>query len=227
MKRPTSFCRPNTAKFDTHADHFIGFFEPFVWSKKSAAVPSIRQNKPFVRFSGFTLIELVVTLAVVAVLSLIVAPSFRGTIQNSRITGLTNDLLSDINVARTEAVKRVVNVGICMSASGTTCDGSSWTGRRIIFIDANNDGAFTPGTPANEVVLRVREPLNNNTLTSATAPNPIIFGPRGLPMSPNTTVALTSPINFSLCDSRGASKGRLISISVTGQASSSPSPGSC
>jgi len=225
MKHQTSFCRPNASKLDIHADRFIGFLEPFVGPKGPSGLPPICKNRPFMLFSGFTLIELVVTLAVAAVLALMVAPSFRGTIQNSRIVGLTNDLLSDISVARTEAIKRATNVGICMSTTGTKCDGATWQDGRIIFADTNNDGAYTAG----EVVIRVRERLSNNTLTSATAPNPIIFGPRGIPMTaPGFTDMWANPASFSLCDDRGASKGRSIGISVTGQASISANPpGSC
>lgn len=203
---------------------FVGIYIPTVWLRKMLNNPLVCSNNPFVRIGGFTLIELMVTLAVVAILALIAVPNFRPTIQNSRIVGLTNDLLSDINYARTEALKRAANVGICMSTSGTACDGGSWQSGRIVFADVNNDGAFNPG----DIVLRVRERLDNNTLTSANMPNPIIFGSRGLPMTgPLYTSSWTSSASFSLCDDRGASKGRSIGISVTGQPSSSPLSGGC
>jgi len=208
----------------------VCFNYPLIGTKKPSHKPLVGAISPFVvrGASGFTLIELVVTMAIVAILAVIATPSLRSVIQNGRIVGLTNDLLSDVNYARSEALKRATNVGICSSASGTAC-GGTWQDGYIVFADANNDGIFTPGAPPEEVVLRTRERLQSNTLTSA-APNPVIFGPRGLPVSvsaPGLTSYWPAPVSFSLCDDRGASKGRSITIDVTGRPSSSSSLGSC
>ena len=69
---------------------------------------------------GFTLLELMVTVAVVAILATVAVPGFRDLIQNNRVTTQTNELVSALNFARTEAVKRGqrVEVTVTQNAPG-------------------------------------------------------------------------------------------------------------
>lgn len=187
---------------------------PFVWGYYPVEKPIIGIKVPFIYKYGFTVIELLVTLAVVAVLIAIASPTLRTTIQNNRIVTLTNDLMSDVNYARTEAIKRTKDTqtaGLCMSASGTACDGATWQGGRIVFV--TDAGVLT--------VLRAREAMANNTLTTVTVPNPLIFNRRGFP------VGVAAGASFRLCDDRGPAQGRSIQISPTGQVSSATNPASC
>ena len=69
--------------------------------------------------AGFTLIELMFTIVVLAVLLGIGVPNFRDFVRNSRLTSAANDLLTDVNLARSEAVKRRVPVTLCKSANGS------------------------------------------------------------------------------------------------------------
>ena len=76
--------------------------------------------------AGFTLLEIMIVVALVAVLIGISAPSIGEFIRNSRITGKANDLLAGLNVARTEAIKRHVPVTVCATndalATTPACD---------------------------------------------------------------------------------------------------------
>jgi type IV fimbrial biogenesis protein FimT len=69
--------------------------------------------------SGFTLIELMLTLTVAAVLMMIAAPSFREFLQNSRMSAQVNLFISDLNISRSEAVKRRTRVTMCKSSTLT------------------------------------------------------------------------------------------------------------
>ncbi len=209
---------------------YIGYFfvdsnMPFVRKCCALNIPSVCKYSPLDNINGFTIIELLVTLAVVAVLISIAAPTMRTTIQNNRIVTLTNDLLSDINYARTESLKRGLNTGLCRSSTGTSCDGagSTWQGGRIVFADTNEDMAFTAGT---DQILRARETMTSNTLTTATAPNPLIFNARGRPLDSAGRPSEVT-VSFSLCDSRGPSAGRTVQINRNGQVSSAVNPASC
>jgi type IV fimbrial biogenesis protein FimT len=211
-----------TSKTGIQTASFVGCKHPFVRSTKSINTPLVGLNRPNASFrvAGFTTVELLVTIAVAAVLLTLAVPSMRTLIQNMRMTSQANDLISDINFARSEAIKRSANVTICQSADSTaaspTCStGADWKVGRIIFIDSDSDGQHA----STEELLRIREPLDgNNTLTSGV--NLVVYARNGA-----TTAG--AKIDFNLCDTRGASAGRNISIEATGRAAITKPPAGC
>lgn len=115
----------------------------------------MKKSKPRIQrptgASGFTILELMITVAVLAILLGIAVPSFTEIIRQNRLSTQTNDLLTATAVARSEAVKRGARVSIC-PANGNTCSGvSEWSSGWLVFTD---DGA-TPGSlDAGEVILQ-------------------------------------------------------------------------
>jgi type IV fimbrial biogenesis protein FimT len=169
------------------------------------------------RHTGFTLIELMFTILALGVLLGVGVPNFVDFIRNSRMASATNDILSDFNLARSEAVKRRVPVTLCKSQDGAACDGNatdpfeSW----IIFVDNDNDGVVDTG----EVVLRQREIHDSLTVTANGWE--LRYQPNGFPVSITTTEAVSQMV---LCDSLGnkisiggVSAARGITISATGR----------
>src|SRR5205823_3742250 len=68
---------------------------------------------------GFTLTELMVTVAVAGVLAMVAVPNMRTFLQNNRLSSASNDLLRSFNLARTEAIKHQANVVVCAVADPT------------------------------------------------------------------------------------------------------------
>lgn len=97
--------------------------------------------------SGVTLIELLVTLAVVAILLTLGVSGFRTLIANAKMTTAANSLIGHLQFARSEAVKRNQKVKVCPSTDGATCLTATpalWQGG---FIVALVDGANHLATP--------------------------------------------------------------------------------
>lgn len=115
---------------------------------------------------GFTLIELMVTVALAAIVLTLGVPSFREMIQNNRLVTQTNDFVSALNLARSEAIKRGVRVTLCKSANGENCTGKGgyhqgW----IIFVDPNNNATVDSG----EIIIRISGAISGSaTLTGNT-----------------------------------------------------------
>ena len=68
---------------------------------------------------GFTLTELMVTVAVAGILAMVAVPNMRTFLQNNRLSAASNDLLRSFYLARTEAIKHQTNVAVCASAVPT------------------------------------------------------------------------------------------------------------
>ena len=148
---------------------------------------------------GFTLTELMVTLAVAGVLAMVAVPNMRTFLQNNRLSSAANDLLRSFHLARTEAIKRQTNVAVCASAAPTaaapTCSYGPFNGW-IVFQDTNFNWQWDNGEPIFE-----RHALLDSTVTVKTDNHGIeIYQATGF-ASPAGVKTPTR--NILLCDSRG------------------------
>ena len=162
--------------------------------------------------AGFTLIELIVTLAIAAIVLTQGIPSFWTTIQNNKISTTTNDLVGDINLARSEAISRGVTVTLCRSdnpQAGASCgNAGAWNTGWLIYADDDNSGDFDP---ANDTLIRIGQPVSNTiTLSSSAGVTGISYSSNGLTSSAATAV-------FAFCDSRGVDYGNELRVNTTGR----------
>lgn len=116
--------------------------------------------------SGFTLIELMVVLAIAVILITSAIPGFQSFIQNNRLSTTAHQFVTSINLARSEAVKRGKQVTMCKSNNSSSCTGNDgWEQGWIVFVDNNGDGQRqTGGTP--EELLRVQNKFSGNITIS-------------------------------------------------------------
>lgn len=110
------------------------------------------------------MLELVITIALLAIVTALAAPSFRNAIQNNRVTAQSNDFVLAMQLARTEAVKRGRPVSVCASDVAGGGDepvcGDDWSLGWMVFLDAEasaGDGGVTV-----EERIRVWRPVNEN-----------------------------------------------------------------
>ena len=88
------------------------------------------------REAGFTLIELMVTVAVLAIILAIAVPGFQAFIASGRVTTTTNDMVGALTLARSEAIRRGTRVTLCKSSDGASCtDAGGWEQGWIAFVD--------------------------------------------------------------------------------------------
>ena len=194
----------------------IGQNIPFVGRNSPFIIPLVGQNLPFMtKRAGFTLVEMMIALVVLGVLATMAAPSMQTFIKEQRISGQANDLIGDLSIARSEAIRRAATVIVCKSTNpnnaNPTCNtvGTNWATGRVIFVDSDNDGAIDSGE-----VLRRSESLDgtgNTLISTGAASDSVSFTGSGL-------TTLGAGTEWKLCDSRGATYGRAIAISGTGRA---------
>jgi type IV fimbrial biogenesis protein FimT len=168
--------------------------------------------------SGFTLIEVIIASAVVAILLSLMIPSFGTLTMNERMTTQANDFISTLVLARGQALKRVSRVTVCSSADGVSCSNSGgWEQGWIAFADTNNNAEVNSGQTPPEDILQVYNALDGgNTLRgSSNVASYISYVASG------TTQLKSGGLQtgtLALCDDRGVGEhARAINVSVTGR----------
>jgi len=169
---------------------------------------------------GFTLVELMITLAVAAIVVTIGVPSFREVIRNNRIVTQTNELVATLNLARIEAIKRGVQVTICKasytsSTPPTACSTSaSWNDGWIIYADQGSINGVITTSEGDEIIL-VKEAMAAGFKLSSGGnfTNWVSFIPTG---SSKGSSGLSND-KFTLCLDNKADIGREITVNTAGR----------
>ncbi len=135
------------------------------------------------------------------------APAMQNLVHEHRLVTHVNQLFGDLQLARSEAIKRGAQVTLCKSTDGASCStASDWQNGWIVFIDANGSEAVDTG----ETVVRVGQALSASlTLRYGTSYRYVYYKPDGTAW-PNAT--------FTFCDPRGAANARAILVTQAGRA---------
>lgn len=119
--------------------------------------------------NGYTLIELLVTVAILSILLAVALPNFQDTIESNVTNSQAKLFMTTLNLARSEAIKRGTNVGICPSTDGVDCAAGSWSTGWVVFLDANGDADGAAGSiDAGDTIIRVFDALGADSVFTGT-----------------------------------------------------------
>lgn len=139
---------------------------------------------------GFTLVELVLVLSIGAILLAIAIPGYAFLATGSRLSTATNDLVTALHLARSEAVKRRARVSVCKSGSAMSSQPScntnaNWEAGWLVFVDDGTRGVVDPGDTVlwskDQASAVVSITASNFTSFISYLPSGVSQGPNGLP----------------------------------------------
>ncbi len=181
---------------------------------------------------GVTLIELMIVLAISAILLAVGVPMFSTFVDRNRVAAEVNALIADLALTRSEALARRGRVGLCASANPTaaaaTCAAGAWTTGWIVYVD---NGATIGTRDAGEEIIRVHTPSAPGiTVTPNLALTGIYVTSDGTVFDSTNTplgaMGATDPLRFNVAGSEDANR-RTVCINATGRARVSTTWDSC
>ena len=153
---------------------------------------------------GFTLVELLVSITVMAILLVLTLPSFQNSVMNNRISAKIDALANSLSYARNTALSQNIDVSVCPAgtAGSTTC-GTSWQNGWIVV----SQPTVGPAVLLQATLTGVNDPLLSAVPIGGVAASSITFDSRGL---------ATTQANFKACDHRGGAFARSVEVLPTG-----------
>lgn len=159
---------------------------------------------------GITLIEVIISLTIIAIITTTAVPSIRNMLLNSRISSNSMEFSNAIFLARSEAIKRSRSVAVCQSTNGTSCSGNyNWASGWLVWVDTNANEALETG----EEIVQIRLDANStSTIDSTESVSVLRFLATGF-----LAINVAEQRNFTLCDNRTGENGKLINIRASGR----------
>lgn len=156
---------------------------------------------------GVTLIELLTTLAIAAVLTTIAVPSYQSFVMNSQLTAKRDALANALRYARSTALNQNTTTEVCpvSTVNSTTC-GNTWPAGWMVILKPTGTASLLQSfqVPSSSLA-QVYSETDSSITTAATSVN---FNSRGLTTSASAL--------FVICDSRGKSYGYTVAVESTG-----------
>jgi type IV fimbrial biogenesis protein FimT len=134
--------------------------------------------KRTIKNGGFTLVEILVVVVILAVLMSVAVPLLSDAVKSMRLTSAVNHVFSSLILTRSEAIKRTSRAAMCKSDTGSSCaTAGGWEQGWIVFHDANGNGLLD----AEESIIHRQSPLGGNLKISGNSPvaNYVSFTPMG------------------------------------------------
>lgn len=166
------------------------------------------------------MIELMVGIVILAILLAVAVPSFQSAVASSRLTTTTNDLVSALSAARSEAIRRGSRVTVCKSSNGTQCTtAGDWSQGWIVYTDPTRT-ATDAAVDTGEVILATGTASTAGTVLAGTTgmTSFVSYAANGQPKLMNGT---TQSGRIRVCNTSGALsnavRARDVEISTTGR----------
>ncbi len=168
---------------------------------------------------GFTLIELVTTMAIAGILLGVGIPSFLTAVQNNRLSADYRELASAMNFARSEAIKRGKNVWVCARRNDNRCatGRNRWSNGWLVFVQPDTSFSYN-GTRTDDELLRVVDERGEDSHIVLRSHNfnrrwylkrsYIYYSPSGESNWQGATAEF--------CDSRGKEHAKALNVNITG-----------
>lgn len=122
---------------------------------------------------GLSLLELMITVAIAAILLTIGAPSLQTLLQQNRVIAAVNDISSAARSARFHAIDKEQTIVLCATSNYTACS-TDWTQAKMVFVDTDDNSA----RDANEQLLMATDPTGSGIEITGIG-NAVIFTPDG------------------------------------------------
>lgn len=158
--------------------------------------------------AGFTIFELIVSMAVAAILGALALPSFAEFIDDNRLRGVATELMSDLNLARGEAIKRNARVLVCPKVGNSDCASNAnnkWSDGWLVCYDVDADGKCDAGTDTDPNPIRSVNPV----------PAGVTFGASAADVRYTATGSTTGQVTWDISGSKSKVK-RTITAAATG-----------
>lgn len=169
------------------------------------------------KYHGFTLVELMISMGLIAIVLSTAVPSVSNMVKDNRLATQLNAIVGDFHLARGEATKRDIRIIMCRSANpndaSPNCGGGNarnWSNGYLVFTGEDGNNNYNAGT---DTLLRRGQPAQSGVTLRTTA-----SWNNNLQINPTGTLNESSTAIMALCDDRGNSYGRQITIPLSGLA---------
>ncbi|MDX1594871.1 MAG: GspH/FimT family pseudopilin [Gammaproteobacteria bacterium] len=159
------------------------------------------------RSGGWTLVESLIVVALIALLAGVALPGLGDLLAGSRIKATASRFMTHVNLARTKAILRSQRVVVCPSSDGLTCLGDGdWHRGWLVFEDRDGDREHAPGEP----LLQVSGSRDGIRLETSHMRRRLVFQPTGLSPASNGT--------YTVCGERAGAQPLAVIVSNAGRA---------
>jgi type IV fimbrial biogenesis protein FimT len=160
---------------------------------------------------GFTLVELMATVAISALMLSMAVPALDGLLSGARQTGAINDFVTSVHRARSTAITENTRVTLCPSSNGEDCEKVAWSDGWIAFADADSDQIVD----ASEKIISIASGTPGVTIRSPEFANGLLYRPNGRVTGDAETVGVFG--SFTVCDNRGVRSGKVMIVDFSGR----------